>query len=270
MLPTFSAPRASSPVAFALPLGCPLSTISRSSYCLDGSSFEIDCFDPKIYTGSLIKSSDSSSLIDLICPKLYLTDEGSVLLHSSIKALLAQDNCLPSGHAVLRKVNQNFETAVRTKKTAEFVAFCVLSFRNQISQIVSRNLTHILSFPTFRKKYKEKDLNESIAPIAEIDENKSIRLSLKLSAAGVSTKQSTFKKELWSVWLQIADLPPKLRFSGNNIFLASLYVGETPNWGDTMPHLPAELVSDIEVSDSENLEITAKLKTVLLMSDLVA
>ena len=48
------APRASSPVAFALPLGYPVSTISRSSYCLDGSSFETDCFDSKTYTGSLI------------------------------------------------------------------------------------------------------------------------------------------------------------------------------------------------------------------------
>ena len=200
MLPTLSAPRASSLVVFALPLGCPVSTISRSSYCLDGSSFEIDCFDPKIYTGSLIKSSDSHSLIELICPKLYLTDEGSVLLHSSIKALLAQDNCPPSGHAFLRKVKQNFESAVRTKKTAESDAFCVLSFRNQISQIVSRNLTHIFNYPTFRKEYKENDLNESIAPVAEIDGNKSIRLSLIVSAAGVSTKQSTFKKELWPVW----------------------------------------------------------------------
>ena len=77
------APRASSPVAFALPLECPVSTISRSSDCLDVSSFEIDCFDPKIYTGSLIRSSDARSLIELLCSKLHLTDEGSVLLHSS-------------------------------------------------------------------------------------------------------------------------------------------------------------------------------------------
>ena len=171
----------------------------------------------------------------------------------------------------MRKVKENFESAVRTKKKAESYAFCVLNFRNQISQIVGRNLTHILNYSTFRKEYKENDLNESIAPIAEIDENKSIRLILILSTDGVSIKKSTFKKELWPVWLQIADLPPKLRMSRNNIILAALYVGaETPNWVDIVPHLRAELVSDIEVLDSDNLEITAKLKTVLLVSDLVA
>ena len=265
------APRASSPVAFALPLGCPVSTISKSSFCLDGSSFEIDCHDPKIYTGSLIRSSDARSLIELLCSKLHLTDEGSVLLHSSIKALLPQDNCLPSGHAFVRKVKENFESAVRTKTKVESYAFCVLNFRNQISQIVGRNLSHILNYSTFRKENKENDLNESIAPIAEIDENKSISLSLILSADGVSIKKSTFKKELWPVWLQIADLPPKLRMSRNNIILAALYVGaETPNWDDIVPHLRAELVSDIEILDSDNLEITVKLKTVLLVSDLVA
>ena len=171
----------------------------------------------------------------------------------------------------MRKVKENFESAVRTKKKAESYAFCVLNFRNQISQIVGRNLTQILNYSTFRKEYKENDLNESIAPIAEIDENKSIRLSLILSTDGVSIKKSTFKKDLWPVWLQIADLPPKLRMSRNKIILAALYVGvETPNWVDIVPHLRVELVSDIEVLDSDNLENTAKLKTVLLVSDLVA
>ena len=57
----------------------------------------------------------------------------------------------------------------------------------------------------------------------------------------------------------------------NNITLAALYVGaETPTWDEIVPHQRAELVSDIEVLDSDNLEITAKLKTVLLVSDLVA
>ena len=84
-------------------------------------------------------------------------------------------------------------------------------------------------------------------------------------------KKSTFKKEVWPIWIQIADLPPKLRMARKIIVLAALFVGETvPDWTQIVPHLRSEIFSGIDLSIDEQTNYKLSFKMRLLISDLGA
>ena len=58
------------------------------------------------------------------------------------------------------------------------------------------------------------------------------------------------RKELWPIWVQIANLPPRLRISQKNIVLAALFVGGgQPDWFEIVPFVKGELLSSVEVYD---------------------
>ena len=264
--------RASSPVVYSVPFHCSVSTVScDENFILNSpSNSQLEEF-LSLYSKSSIGVADATSLIELLSANLHLTDEGTVNLFSTFKTLLPEDNGLPSGQSFIRRMKTNFDLSVRTLKKTDTSSFCVLNFRNQISEIVRRNLDQILNYANFRKQNQGADLSEKNAPIVKIDESGSFILNLLLSTDGVNIKKSTFKKEVWPIWLQIGDLPPKLRMSKSNIVLAALFVGsQTPPWHEIVPYLRAELVSPVDVVISEEVFLTASLKVVLIVADLCA
>ena len=92
-----------------------------------------------------------------------------------------------------------------------------------------------------------------------------------LFSDGVNLKKSTFKKEVWPIWIQIADLPPRQRLARKNIGLAALHVGcSHPNWEKLVPHIEAELISGLQIEINENLNIRVQFKVRLLIADLGA
>ena len=213
--------RASSPVEYSVPFHCSVSTVSCDKNFILNSPSQLEEF-LSMYSKSSIGVADATSLIELLSSKLHLTDEGTVNLISTFKTLLPEDNGLPSGQSFIRRMKTNFDFSVRTLKKTDTSSFCVLNFRNQISEIVRRNLNQILNYANFRKQNQGADLSEKNAPIVKIDESGAFILNLLLSTDGVNIKKSTFKKEVWSIWLQIGDLPPKLRMSKSNIFFGCI------------------------------------------------
>ena len=87
----------------------------------------------------------------------------------------------------------------------------------------------------------------------------------------MNIKKSTFKKELWPVWIQVADLPPNLRMARQNIVLAALFVGcSHPDWDTLVPHLFDELKTGIELEMGNQAIYKISFKVRLLISDLGA
>ena len=95
--------------------------------------------------------------------------------------------------------------------------------------------------------------------------------NLILFSDGVNIKKSTHKKEPWPVWVQLADLPPKIRMARNNIVLAAFYVGANyPDWKKLVPMIQAEVISSIEIKISDDLRYQSLFKFRLLIADLGA
>ena len=96
-------------------------------------------------------------------------------------------------------------------------------------------------------------------------------INLSLFTDGVNIKKSTFKKELWPVWLQISDLPPKLRMARKNFLLAALFVGpKQPNWEIIASEVRAELLTPIELDCESGRSVTVDFNARPLVCDLSA
>ena len=155
------------------------------------------------------------------------------------------------------------------KKTSSY-SLCVLKFSCQICDIVKNNLQSIFNFSSKRKKCGDTDFNIDIVPIPENKQN-SLLISLILFSDGVSIKKSTTKKEVWPIWIQVADLPPKLRMARKNIVLASLFVGtHYPNWNELVPLLQDQLNASLSLTLNETTSVRLSFKVRLLVSDLGA
>ena len=164
----FQPPRASSPINYSVPLECSVSSIQTTN------DYEQDLVGrKKLFPGSDVNLADASLLVELLCSKLHLSDEGSVLTHSVIKSLLPQENVFPSGSSFISKVKANFDDATRVIVGKEEGSFCVLNFRNQIASVLERNFNEILNYSSHRKLYPYSDFNDKFSPIFAITDSNS-------------------------------------------------------------------------------------------------
>ena len=98
-----------------------------------------------------------------------------------------------------------------------------------------------------------------------------MQISLTLFADGVNIRKSTHRRELWPVWLQISDLPPKLRMERKNFVLGALFVGfGAPDLNEIVPSLRAEMLTPIELESDQTSSLNVVFKVRLLVSDLCA
>ena len=223
-----------------------------------------------LFSGSRVNVNDASTLIELFCSKFSLSDEASNSLHSIVRGILPNDNNFPSGYAYIQNIKRNFNEHVRYLNKTSKSALCVLHFKFQLRDILVRNFTQILNYSEFRKQNPGKDFQLDFLPPVQI-KNNNLVVTLTLFTDGVNIKKSTFKKELWPVWLQIADLPPKLRMAQRTIVLAALYVGaQDPNWHEVVPLIWAELLSTCTLSFNSGLCFEVLFKVKLIVCDLGA
>ena len=262
-------PRISSPYRNYEEVDCSVSTLSeRDDLCFPDLSTEFEY--QRLYNGSDLDVLDVSSLVELFCSRFNLSDEASTSLYSVIRAILPKDNCFPSGFSKIKLEKLYFSRQVRYMKKTPSETLCVLNFRVQLSEIVRRNLSQIVKYSEYRSQNCDADLNLSFSPKFRA-ENNSCNVNLSLFTDGVNIKKSTFKKELWPIWVQVLDLPPKLRMARKNIALAALFVGgKVPDWSKIVPELRNELKSPFDLSGScdENLQILYHVR--LLVCDLGA
>ena len=192
-------------------------------------------------------------------------------LYSVFHALLPGDNQLLSGHSLVRQMKDDLQDQTRAFICSTKGNVLVLNFRSQLQKIIQRNIHQISAYSEFRRRNSDIDLNTKIAPIVCPETSSLLEMNLVLSTDGVNIKNSTYKKELWPVWLQCSDMPPILRMLRKNIVKACLYVGSgSPNWNEIVPRLSAELVSPIEIVNSPFPGASISFKVRLLVADMCA
>ena len=242
---------------------------SFSQFSVDSDEL-VDNFSDMLSVGSDLSVRNASLLTDLFCSHFKLSDECSTVLHTLIKAFLPSPNNFPSGFSYVRNAKKMVQQEVRVLRKSQRHSFCVMSFVVQLRDTVQRNLDKNLSYAEFRKQNPYSDLNSSLSPPVEMTPQGDLCFNLLLFSDGVNIKKLTLRKELWPIWIQIADLPPRQRMSRSNIILAALFVGNvTPNWNELVPHIKSELLSSIELKHNKK-SFRAFFKVKLLVSDLGA
>ena len=265
----YTAPQVSSPHRTFEELNFSVSTLTEGNdICLPDISSAVD-FE-KLYGGSDVDVLDASALVELFSSKFNLSDEASSNLYSIIRAILPKDNLFPSGYSKVRLEKLYFSRQLRHLDKKPTQTNCILNFRVQLDEIVKRNLTQIIKYSQYRSQNCNADLKCSFSPDFHVDNN-SCDVSLSLFTDGVNIKKSTFKKELWPIWVQVIDLPPKLRMARKNIALAALFVGgKVPDWKEIVPHLRHELTSQFDLSGNSDTNLKVSYNARLLVCDLGA
>ena len=230
--------RASSPVEYSAAFHCSVSSVSRDESFIFSSSSNSQLADfLSLYSKSSIGVADATSLIESLSAKLHLTDEGTVNLFSIFKILFPQDNGLQSGQSFIRRMKTNFESSIRTLKKTETSSFCVLHFRNQISEIVRRNLDQILNYANFRKQIEGAHLTVKTAPIVKIDESGSFVLYLLLSTDGVNINKSTLKKKFGQFGCRLVTCLPNCECLNQILFWLHCLLAHTLLLGMKLCHI---------------------------------
>ena len=265
--------RASSPVHQQVLINCSLSSITeeQSVQTILPLENEAETQSEKLFTGSKTSVDDATSLVNLFCSNFNLSDECSSSLFSLVKVLLPEDNKFPSGYSQINNIKRNFETSTRFIKKEPGNTFCVINFRFQLADILKRYLYEIIKYSDVRRKNPDKDFNSSICPLFKVRENNVVVVNLLIFTDGVNIKKSTYKKELWPIWIQVADLPPKLRSARKCIVLAALSVSDSyPSWQEVIPHVKDEISSRLIVEVRDEVYYKFVFKTRLLIADLGA
>ena len=264
--------RVSSPVHQQVLFNCSLSSITeeQSVQTLLILDNEAETQSEKLFTCSKTSIDDATSLVNLFCSNFYLSDECSSSLFSPLKVLLPEDNRFASGYPQINNIKRNFESSTRLIKKEPGNSFRVISFRFQLAEILKRYLYEVIKYSDVRRKNPEKHFNSSICPLFEVREN-NVVVNLLIFTDGVNIKKSTYKKELWPIWIQVADLPPKLRSARKCIVLAALSVSDSyPSWQEVIPHLKDEISSVLIVEDRDEIYYNFVFKTGQLIADLGA
>ena len=221
-----------------------------------------------LYSGSDVTLKQAKSLLELFSSRFALSDEASVSLYSVTQALLSRDNQLRSGHSLVKHMKKDLSNQTRAYLASSKSAVIILNFRNQLQKVLNCNLSQIVAYSDFRLENSDLDLNSNVAPVVNLRNCSAIEMNIVLSTDGVKIRKSTYRKELWPVWLQCSDLPPILRMSRKNIILACLFVGSgAPKWHEIVPRLRAELITPIEIDSPDSLRKTVVFKVRLLVAD---
>ena len=206
--------RASSQISSNAVLNFSISAIDKTVSDNDDDEFDtMSQSDETLFDGSNVKVQEASSLMELFCSKYNFSDECSSSLYVLVNCLLPENNKLPSGYSHIRNMNKNFQENIRVLMRTADDCLCVLNFRFQLGEIVKQNFLEIRQCAEILKDKPFADFCPSFCPPVEITSNEAIVFNLVVFSDGVSIKKSTLKKTLWPVWIQIADLPPKLRMA---------------------------------------------------------
>ena len=163
-------PRASSPLCYRS-FDCSLSTIQEKPESPQPIDATESAGGTPLFPISTVTVQQATALLDLFSSRFSLSDKTSIALYSVTQALLPTDNCLPSGHSLVRQMKRDLSNQTRASLNSLNGNVIILNFRNQLKKIVQRNLRQIFYYSQFRRKNVKQDLNPSIAPIACIQKS---------------------------------------------------------------------------------------------------
>ena len=132
---------------------------------------------------------------------------------------------VPSFRSMKKKFHMTEKEKANHVKKCGFGFRWQLDFVDELLSVITKHLKSIKKFDA--KGNQESDLN---LPQFFVTTSNLLNVFLILNSDGVKIMKSA-SKSIWPVWLAIANLPPKLRSSFENIVLASLWLGDNkPNW----------------------------------------
>ena len=119
-----------------------------------------------------------------------------------------------------------------------------MNFRFQLQDIIQKHLQKVFKYSASRRENGFLDFNCEKFLLVEENSSGILTFNVILFSDGVRIKKSTMKRELWPIWVQLADLPPRQMMYQKNIVLAGLCVGHVQhNWNEIVVHLKGETIS---------------------------
>ena len=162
-----------------------------------------------------------------------LPDEALYDLLKWHKILHPQDN-LPAPNFIkneTRKLTDRYIKGTEANGSREVIFF--LSFADKIQEKIEKYINEILA-------YANPDTKTDLK-LADLFDGNTVTFKLILNTDGVRVQESS-DCSAYPVWVALADLPPKLRASFDNIFLCSLWYGKgSIHWDSIFEHYSSEI-----------------------------
>ena len=194
---------------------------SRPAIGLSSSESEDDCSQAKCNP-----ESDLVSCVSAIISR-HGTSDSEAKDWISLLRLVGTESTIPSFKSMKRKYQPTAQEKMERLKACGSGFRWSLDFMMELQSVIEKNITEIFRYDNDRKKESELNLP------AFFDLNaKTLEIFIILNSDGVKIMKAS-SKSIWPVWLAIANLPPILRSSFENIVLAALWLGNNkPAWDD--------------------------------------
>ena len=200
-------------------------------YMSDDSSEQNKDYEEKEVHDALVAGSQSS------CENFVHSVESIITKHGTsdkeavewlqLTRLAFPNFKIPAFKTLKRRNLLRMENHIVKKKKCANGEWHVLNFQSELQEVLRRNFVHIEKYQN-----EKKEGSDLILPRALSRDNRKLMVFLVLNTDGVKTIKSK-NNSLWPIWCAVANLPPFLRSSFNNILLRGLWFGtEKPDWPD--------------------------------------
>ena len=155
------------------------------------------------------------------------------------------------------KLTERYAAGTATNGTGEVI---FLSFADKLQENFEKYITEILA-----------DINpgtKTDRKLTALFDGNVLNVKLILNTDGVRVQESS-DCSAYPVWVALADLPPKLRSSFDNIHLCSLWYGKgSLDWDSIFEHYRSEVSKDRKIKVN-GVDYELKFQTVFVKLDLV-
>ena len=188
-----------------------------------------------------------------------LPDEAFYDLLKWHKIVHPQDN-LPAPNFIKNKTRKLTDRYVKVTEANGSGEVIFLSFADKIQEKIEKHVNEILAYANPDTK--------TVLKLADLFDGNTVTFKLILNTDGVRVQESS-DCSAYPVWVALADLPPKLRASFDNIFLCSLCYGKgSIHWDPLFEHYSSEISKNRKIKVN-GVEYELKLRTVFVILDLV-
>ena len=188
-----------------------------------------------------------------------LPDEALYDLLKWHKILHPQDN-LPAPNFMKNETRKLIDRYIKGTEANGSGEVIFLSFSDKIQEKIEKYINEILA-------YANPDTKTDLK-LADLFDGNTVTFKLILNTDGVRVQESR-DCSAYPVWVALADLPPKLRASFDNIFLCSLWYGKgNIHWDSIFEHYSSEISKNRKIKVN-GVEYELKFTTVFVILDLV-
>ena len=167
---------------------------------------------------------------------------------------------LPAPNYIKNETNKLTEQYIAVTETNGTGEVIVLSFADKLQENFEKYITEILDYANLDTKTDLK--------LTAVFHGNALNVKFILNTDRVMVQESS-DCSAYPVWVALADLPPKLRFSFDNIHLCSLWYGKgSIDWDSIFEHYLSEVSKDRKIK-ANGVDYQLKHQTVFVILELV-